>query len=119
VIGDKTMGEMKESVEQVMDMLKLMSKEQPESMRCFKEFMGVVLREGKLDTKTKELIAVGTAITARCKYCIAIHVEKALKAGATKEEILEAASVAILMGGGPAMTYVVEVKKALEEFSEE
>jgi len=27
------------------------------------------------------------------------------------------ASVAILMGGGPAMTYIVEVKKALDEFS--
>ena len=71
---------MKESVEQVMEMLKLTSKEQPDSMRYFKEFMASVLKEGKLDTKTKELIAVGTAITARCKYCIAIHVEKALKA---------------------------------------
>lgn len=110
------MGEMKESVEQVMDMLKLMSKEQPESMRYFKGFMGSVLREGILDAKTKELIAIGTAITAGCKYCIAIHVESALKAGATKEEILEAAAVAILMGGGPAMTHVVEVKKALEEY---
>jgi len=113
------MGEMKEAIEQVMEMLKLMSKEQPQSMRHFKEFMDTVLKEGNLDTKTKELIAVATAITARCKYCIAIHVNKALKAGATKEEILEAASVAILMGGGPAMTYVVEVKKALEEFSED
>ena len=111
------MGEMKEAVDQVMDMLKLMSKEQPESMRHFKEFLESVLKEGRLDTKTKELIAIATAITARCKYCIAIHVNKALKAGATKEEILEAASVAMLMGGGPAMTYVVEVKKALEEFS--
>jgi alkylhydroperoxidase/carboxymuconolactone decarboxylase family protein YurZ len=43
-------------------------------------------------------------------------VEKALKAGAKKEEILEVATVAILMGGGPAMTYIVEVKKALDEF---
>ncbi len=111
------MGEMKEAVDEVMEMMKMMSREQPETIRHFKEFMESVLSEGKLDLKTKELIAVGVAIAARCKYCIAIHVEKALKAGATKEEILEAASVAILMGGGPAMTYVVEVKKALEEFS--
>ena len=110
------MGEMKESVDDVMKTMELMSKQQPETMRYFKAFMGSVLKEGVLDTKTKELVALGTAITARCKYCIAIHVEKALKVGATKEEILEAAAVAILMGGGPAMTYVVEVKKALEEF---
>ena len=110
------MGEMKESVDNVMKTMELMSKQQPETMRYFKAFMGSVLKEGVLDTKTKELVALGTAITARCKYCIAIHVEKALKVGATKEEILEAAAVAILMGGGPAMTYVVEVKKALDEF---
>lgn len=110
------MGEMKESVDSVMQMMSELSKHQPETMRHFKSFMGSVLKEGVLDTKTKELIAIGTSITARCKYCIAIHVEKALNAGAAKEEILEAAIVAILMGGGPAMTYVSEVKKALDEY---
>ncbi len=110
------MGEMKESVDSVMQMMGELSKHQPETLRHFKSFMGSVLKEGVLDTKTKELIAIGTSITARCKYCIAIHVEKALNAGATKEEILEAAIVAILMGGGPAMTYVSEVEKALDEY---
>jgi len=52
----------------------------------------------------------------RCKYCIEIHVEKTLKAGATKEEIFEAATVTILMEGGPAMTYVSEVKDVLDEY---
>ena len=110
------MGEMQDSVDSVMQMMGELSKQQPETMRHFKAFMGDVLKEGVLDTKTKELVAVGTAITARCKYCIAIHVGKALNVGATREEILEVASVAILMGGGPAMTYIVEVKKALDEF---
>ena len=111
------MGEMKESVDQVMHMMNELSRHQPETMRQFKAFMGSTLKEGVLDAKTKELVAVGTAITARCKYCIAIHVEKALKAGATKEEIFEVSVVAILMGGGPAMTYIVEVQKALDEFT--
>jgi len=110
------MGEMKKSIDEVMDMMGALSEHQPETMRHFKMFMGQVLKEGTLDTKTKELITVGTAITARCKYCIALHVKKALDAGATKDEIMEAATVAMLMGGGPAMTYIVEVKKALDEF---
>jgi len=110
------MGEMKDSVDSVMQMMGELSKHQPETMRHFKQFMGSVLKEGVLDTKTKELVTLGTSITARCKYCIAIHVEKALNAGATKEEIMEVATVAMLMGGGPAMTYIVEVKKALDEF---
>lgn len=111
------MGEMIQSVEDVNIMMGELSKHQPESLRHFKAFMGHVLKEGILDTKTKELIAVGTAITARCKYCIALHVKKALAAGANKDEIFEAATVAMMMGGGPAMTYIVEVKKALDEFA--
>ena len=108
---------MKQSIDEVMEMMSDLSKHQPESLRHFKAFMGEVLKEGVLDTKTKELIAVGTSITARCKYCIALHVKKALDAGANRDEIFEAATVAMLMGGGPAMTYIVEVKKALDEFA--
>jgi len=110
------MGEMKESVDSVMQMISGLSKHQPETMRHFKSFMGSVLKEGVLDTKTKELIAIVTSIAARCKYCIAIHVEKALNAGAIKKEIFESATVAILMGGGPVMTYVSEVKNAFDEY---
>ncbi len=110
------MGEMKESVDSVMQMISGLSKYQPETMRHFKSFMRSVLKEGVLDTKTKELIAIGTSIAAKCKYCIAIHVEKALSDRATKEEIFEAATVTILMGGGPTMTYVSEVKNAFDEY---
>ncbi len=110
------MAEMKKAIEDFQEAMKLLAKINPEVIRDFGKFMDSVLKEGYLDTKTKELIALGMAITARCKYCIGIHVEKALKAGATKEEILETATVAILMGGGPALTYIAEVKKALEEF---
>ncbi|RLF64047.1 MAG: carboxymuconolactone decarboxylase family protein, partial [Thermoplasmata archaeon] len=41
---------------------------------------------------------------------------KCLEIGVTRDEIMEASTVAILMGGGPALTYVSEVKKALDEF---
>lgn len=112
------MGEMSESVDSVMNMMAELSKKQPDTMRSFKAFMGAVLKPNVLDTKTKELITLGTAITARCKYCIAIHVKKSLEAGATPDEIMETATVAILMGGGPAMTYVTEVKQALDEYTQ-
>lgn len=110
------MGEIKEAIEDFHEAMKMLTSNNPEVMRDFRKFMDSVLKEGYLDKKTKELIALGMAITARCKYCIGIHVEKCLQAGATKEEILEASTVAILMGGGPALTYISEVKKALEEF---
>ena len=58
-------------------------------------------------------LAVGLAV--RCKPCIYLHVQKALKAGASREQILEAAEVVVMMAGGPAYTHVPEVIKALDE----
>lgn len=75
--------------------------------------------EGVLDTKTKELIALGIGITVRCDGCVSYHVHDALRAGATRKEILETVSVAIMMGGGPAMVYGCEALEALDQFEKE
>jgi AhpD family alkylhydroperoxidase len=82
-----------------------------------KKLMPDVLKPGVLSTKEKELIALGIAICATCDYCIAIHVKKCFEAGATKEEIAEACGVAILMGGGPAMTCSTFAFQAIEEMA--
>lgn len=59
-----------------------------------------------LDVKTKELISVGIAAYNRCKYCIVVHVYNAYQAGATRQEILDAAMVAAGgFGAGPSMAY--------------
>ena len=60
---------------------------------------------GPLDKKTVHLIAVALGICRMCEYCIATHTKEAFEAGATREELTEAAFVAILMSGGPAVTY--------------
>jgi AhpD family alkylhydroperoxidase len=49
-----------------------------------------------LDRKTKELIAIGASLTAKCQGCLEGHVKKALKFGASREEISE--SIAIALG---------------------
>lgn len=94
----------------------MMKTEARDTMTAFNGFMDKVLEDDVLDKKTKELIALGMAITARCKYCIGIHVQKVLQAGGTRAEIVDVCKVAILMGGGPAMTYIAEVHNALEAF---
>ena len=60
---------------------------------------------GALDKKTKELIAAALGLSVRCEYCIVHHVYEALKAGATREELIEAAFTTIGMSGGPTLTY--------------
>ncbi len=48
----------------------------------------------KLDTRTKELIAVGASVTANCQPCLQYHVSKAREAGADDDEIVIAIAVA-------------------------
>ena len=77
----------------------------PECMPAFTELSKAAMKPGALDVKTKELIAAAVGLAARCEYCIVHHVYEALKAGATRQELIEAACVANLMGGGPVVTY--------------
>ena len=86
----------------------------PEIGKAFGPFFQGLMKEGALSVKTKELIAVGIAVATRCQPCIYAHVEKSLKAGATGAEIMEAAGVAVMMGGGPAYVYAPVVAAALD-----
>ena len=88
----------------------------PETIKGFNDLHNASITKGVLPSKTKELIALGIAITARCDGCIAFHVHDALIAGAKSEEIMETIGVAILMGGGPALVYGCEAMEALSQF---
>ena len=77
----------------------------PECMPAFTELSKAAMKPGALDYKTKELIAAAVGLAARCEYCIVYHVHAALKAGASRQELIETACVANLMGGGPVVTY--------------
>lgn len=66
----------------------------------------------------KELIAVALSVYIKCEYCIVAHIHNALEAGATREQVLEAAGVAVEFGGGPAMAYTATlVQDCLEAFA--
>ncbi len=85
----------------------------------FMEMTGAIMEDGAVKAKDKELIALGIAVGLRCLPCIYAHTKAALSHGAREEEILEAALVAVQMGGGPGMAHVAEVMKALEAFKQE
>lgn len=85
----------------------------PEISKAFGPFFQALMKDGALSVKTKELIAVGIAVAVKCEPCITAHVEKAVQAGANRAELMEAAGVAVLMGGGPAYTHAPLVGKAL------
>ncbi len=102
--------------EQLVQQMGKLGKVIPVAMTGFSQLHKASIADGVLDSKTKELIALGIAITVRCDGCIAFHVHDALKAGATKEEISETIGVAVLMGGGPSVVYGCEALEAVEQF---
>jgi len=73
--------------------------------------------KGALDKKTRELIALAVAATTRCDTCIAIHSAEAVKAGATRDELLEALAVAVSLNAGPAMVYSSRILEAYDQFA--
>ncbi len=94
-----------------------LGKEIPDTMGSFSKLHETAIKDNALSSKTKELIALGIAITVRCNGCIAFHVNDALKSGASREEILETIGVAVLMGGGPSVVYGSEALEALNQYT--
>jgi len=76
------------------------------------------LRDGALDARTKELIALGISVSQQCDGCIASHAKGAALKGATPEQAAEAIGVSILMSGGPATVYGPRAYAAFLEFRE-
>jgi len=93
-----------------------LARELRSEMAAFAQLNGAATAEGALSTKFKQLIALGIGVTVRCDGCIAYHVHDAIRAGATRQEIMETIGIAVLMGGGPAMVYGCEALEALEQF---
>ena len=89
----------------------------PDTMSGFTKLHKASTPKGVLTKKTKELIALGIAITVRCDGCIAYHVHDSLQAGSSSEEILETIGVAVMMGGGPSVVYGCEAMEALDQFA--
>ena len=68
----------------------------PRYREVYFRFYKETYRAGVLDRKTKELVAIAASLAAKCQGCLEGHIRKALKSGATREEISE--SIAIAMG---------------------
>ncbi len=91
-----------------------------ESVNAFMGLLGAAYTPGAVDVKTKELMSVAIAAYNRCEYCIVFHVFKALEAGANRNEIMEAAMVAVAFGGGPSMAYSTTLlKQSIDEFEKD
>jgi AhpD family alkylhydroperoxidase len=88
---------------------------QPERFARFVDFEKATFRDGALDRKTKELIAIAVTLTTQCDGCIKLHTQAAKAEGATDEEIAEAAFVAMELRAGAALSHFRAVASTLDD----
>ncbi len=92
-------------------------KEIPETFNGFGAMGKEAKKEGVLNEKTKELIALGIAISTRCESCIGFHVESLIRLDTSREEIVEALSMCSYMGGGPSISFSAKALEAYDQLS--
>lgn len=90
----------------------------PEVTKAFSAMAAAATKDGVLDTKTKELIALAIAVAIRCDGCVAFHAQAAVRHGATREEIMETMGMALYMGAGPSLMYAAQAVEAFDQFAE-
>lgn len=98
--------------------LKSLRQEIPDVLSGFTTLTQATMKEGALDKKTKELIALALGVAARCDGCLGFHAKALAEMGASRAEVAETLGVAIQMGGGPSLMYAADAMKSFEQFSE-
>jgi len=89
-------------------------RERPDEIAAFGQYLQAARADGALSPKIKELMNLAMALATHCTPCVVRHTKMSLEQGATRDEILETALVAIGMGGGFAYTQSVYMLEALE-----
>lgn len=107
----------KEFLQETTSRIGRLQEETPELFTGFNTMGKVAKTSGALDEKTKELIALGVAISTRCDSCIGFHVNSLVRLGTTRAELCEALEMISYMGGGPAIAFSAKALEAYDEFS--
>jgi AhpD family alkylhydroperoxidase len=110
------MADYPEQYDRMQKLVARLMRESSAPMAGFLQLHRASQQDGALSRKTKELMALAISISGHCDSCISYHVHDAIKAGASREELLETISVAIMMGGGPALMYGCDALEAIDQF---
>jgi AhpD family alkylhydroperoxidase len=89
-------------------------RERPDEIQAFGEYLKHARKAGALSVKVKELMNLAIALATHCTPCVVRHTKMSLEQGATRDEIVETALVAVGMGGGLAYTQTAYMIEALD-----
>jgi AhpD family alkylhydroperoxidase len=99
--------------------LRKLRKDIPDTLQGFSALAQAASRDGALDRKTKELMALALGVAAHCDGCIGFHAEALVRLGATRQEVEETLGMALYMGGGPSLMYAADAIAAYEQFQQQ
>jgi AhpD family alkylhydroperoxidase len=88
-----------------------------DTIQGFSAMAQAATKDGVLDKKTKEFIALAIGVSTRCDGCIGFHTKALVELGTTKQEFEEVLGMAVYMGGGPSLMYAADAMLAFEQFS--
>ncbi|MGG3453632.1 carboxymuconolactone decarboxylase family protein [Paenibacillus rhizolycopersici] len=108
------MSQVSEKIRAYKDEINRFGEALPKVTEAYHTFTGESLSSGTLDAKTKQLIALGIALSTNNEICTFYHAEEAKSKGATDAEILETVAVASATLAGNALSQgVTRVQEAL------
>ncbi|MGB9928175.1 MAG: carboxymuconolactone decarboxylase family protein [Methanosarcina sp.] len=87
----------------------------PETAEAFAQMRSSIFKDSFLDIKTKELIAIASSVLMRCQFCVDVHSQRAITAGAAKEEIAETIAVAMFVAAGSQIGWTNVYEKGIYE----
>ncbi len=70
---------------------------------------------GALDARTKELLGLAASMVLRCDDCIAYHIDRAVKAGASDQELWETFDIGLVVGGSIVIPHLRRAVAFLDE----
>ena len=119
--ADAAVGELSERMGNfVPTTLSHIQKHHPDLAILIKDMDEIMEYKGVLDKKTKRLIALACVSVRMCDDCIYPQAKVAKNFGATREEIMEALSIAVLTGGVPTWSNAKHgISKLMAEWDEE
>ncbi len=76
---------------------------------AFASLRSEIMKSDALSSKEKALIALACAVAIPCDSCVKFHRKAAISAGATREEMLEAAAIGglVRLGSGFSAAFAV------------
>lgn len=73
--------------------------------------------DGHLDVRTKELLGLVASLVLRCDDCVSYHLAQCRQAGLSFEEIYEAMSVGLVVGGSIVIPHLRRAVDFLDQLA--